>query len=134
MVAEHRLRLCHKVSQQVAPRPFGKKSINGSVGDIMRWSAVGLESVFSPSYLTYMSVAYTWIELNLIAAKLLVQARNESPPFVGTDMPTTVAPHPPFANSHQIAAKNGLSFLNGKTHTTTLDGTPASIIHPGVIT
>jgi hypothetical protein len=81
-----------------------------------------------------MSVAHTRIKMHFIAAKLFVQTSDKSSAFASTDMPATIAPHPPVANGYQIAAKNGLSFVNRHTHALSLNGAPAPIIYLRVIT
>jgi len=97
-------------------------------------SAASQEGIFPPFYLTYMSIADTRIEMHFIAAKLFIQTSDKSLAFPSTDTPATVAPHPPFSNSYQIAAKNSLSFVNRYTHAMSLNGAPAPIIYLRVIT
>jgi hypothetical protein len=80
-----------------------------------------------------MSIAHPRIEMHVIAAKLFVQSSNKLLTFACTNMPRAVAPHPPVANSHQIAAKNGLSFVNRNAHAMSLDGTPPPIIYLRVV-
>jgi hypothetical protein len=72
--------------------------------------------------------------MHFIAAKFFVQTRDKSLAFAGTDMTATITPHPPVANGYQIAAKNGLSFVNRNAHGTSLNGAPAPIIYLWVVT
>jgi hypothetical protein len=80
-----------------------------------------------------VSIAYAGVEMHFVAAELLIQHSDKCLAFVGTDLAAIVAPHPPIANSHQIAAKSGLSFANRNVHAASLNGTPASIVYLWVI-
>jgi hypothetical protein len=134
MVTKQRLRPRHKLPQQVIPRPFREKFVNIFIVNIMWWSTGGQQDIFPSFYLAYMPVANAGVEMHFIAAKLLIQRSDESLAFAGTDVPATIAPHPPVAYSYQIAAKNDLSFVNRNVHATSLNGAPASIIYLRVIT
>jgi len=81
-----------------------------------------------------MSIAHTEGEMHSIIAKLFVQTGNEGLGFAGTDMPATIAPHPPVVNSYQVTPKNDLSFVNRNAHAPSLYGTPAPIMLVRVIT
>jgi hypothetical protein len=81
-----------------------------------------------------MSIAHARIKMHFIVAKFFIQTSNEGSAFASTDMPATIAPHPPIASSYQIAAKNGLSFVNRNAHALSLNGAPAPIIYLRVIT
>ncbi len=71
--------------------------------------------------------------MHVVAAELFVQSGNKVLTFAGTNMSTAVAPHPPVPNSHQIAAKDGLSFVNWNAHAMSLDGAPPPIIYLRVV-
>jgi hypothetical protein len=81
-----------------------------------------------------MPIAHARIKMHFITAKLFIQSSDKSLAFASADMPATVAPHPPVANGYQIAAKNGLSFVNRNAHAVSLNGAPSSIIYLRVIT
>jgi len=81
-----------------------------------------------------VSVADAGIKMHFIATKLFIQASDKRLGFASTNMPTAITPHPPVANAHQIAAKNGISFFYGNAHTPSLNGTPAAIVYLRVIT
>jgi hypothetical protein len=102
--------------------------------NIMRRSAASQENIFPPFYLAYMPIAHARIKMHFIVAKLFIQTSNKGLSLASTDMSAAVAPHPSVANSYQIAAKNGLSFINRNAHTVSLNGTPSPIIYLGVVT
>jgi hypothetical protein len=81
-----------------------------------------------------MSIAHSGIERYIVAAEFFVQSGNKVSTFAGSNMPATVAPHPPVANTHQIASKNSLSFINGNAHAMSLNGATSPIIYLRVIT
>jgi hypothetical protein len=102
--------------------------------NIMRRSTTSQKDIFPPFYLTYMPITHARIEMHFITAQLFIQTNDEGSAFASTDVPATVAPHPPVSNSYQITAKNGLPFVNRNVHATSLNGAPAPIIYLGVIT
>jgi len=80
-----------------------------------------------------MSIAHSGIKVYPIAAKFFVQRSNKVLTLAGTNVTATVAPHPPVANSHQIAAKDNLSVVDGNAHAMSLNGAPAPIIYLRVV-
>jgi len=134
MVTKHKFRVRHKLPQKVTSRSFGKKFIYMFIVNIMRWSTDGQQDIFPSFYLAYMSIAHARVEMHFIAAKLLIQSSDKSLAFASTDVPAAIAPHPPIANSYQIAAKNDLSFVNRNILATSLNGAPALTIYLRVIT
>jgi hypothetical protein len=86
-----------------------------------------------PFYFADMPVADTRIEAYCLTPKALIQGFNQGMSIIIADVTGAIVPHPAIANRDQIAAKGDLTSIDGDTHAGSLDGAPAFIVDPRII-